>query len=110
MPFTKSADHLSTWAPDSWRKRTAFQQPNYPDAEQVEEDEGVLGRRRRVHVAERGGEAEDLELGAGEGRDDGEGVVCFCFCVCACMEWRKRSEEEKGKRLSKRARSERARA
>ena len=82
----------------------------HPDAEQVEEDEGVLGRRRRVHVAERGGEAEDLELGAGEGRDDGEGVVCFCFCVCACMEWRKRSEEEKGKRLSKRARSERARA
>lgn len=36
VPFTKSADHLSTWAPDSWRKRTAFQQPNYPDAEQVE--------------------------------------------------------------------------
>ena len=35
VPFTKSADHLSTWAPDSWRKRTAFQQPNYPDAEQV---------------------------------------------------------------------------
>ena len=36
MPFPKSADHLATWSPDSWRKRPAYQQPNYPDAEQVE--------------------------------------------------------------------------
>ena len=36
VPFTKSADHLTTWSPDSWRKRPAYQQPNYPDAEQVE--------------------------------------------------------------------------
>ena len=36
VPFPKSADHLATWSPDSWRKRPAYQQPNYPDAEQVE--------------------------------------------------------------------------
>lgn len=31
-PFSKDAEHLSTWAPDSWRQKEALQQPNYPDA------------------------------------------------------------------------------
>lgn len=31
-PFSKDSDHLSSWAPDSWRQKEALQQPNYPDA------------------------------------------------------------------------------
>lgn len=33
VPFASSAEHLSGWTPDSWRKHVALQQPNYPDQE-----------------------------------------------------------------------------
>ena len=31
VPFMKDAQHLEEWGPESWRKLTALQQPDYPD-------------------------------------------------------------------------------
>ena len=31
QPFLNGAKHLEEWAPDSWKRFEALQQPNYPD-------------------------------------------------------------------------------
>ena len=31
VPFLSNAAHLKEWKPDSWKKLTALQQPEYPD-------------------------------------------------------------------------------
>lgn len=37
LPFSKDAEHLEQWSKNSWRKRTAHQQPEYVDKEQLQE-------------------------------------------------------------------------
>ena len=43
-PFAKDASHLSAWAPDSWRSRTAHQQPNWRDAGELKEATAEIAR------------------------------------------------------------------
>lgn len=37
LPFSKDAEHLEQWSKTSWRKRTAHQQPEYVDQQQLQE-------------------------------------------------------------------------
>lgn len=37
LPFSKDAEHLEQWSKTSWRKRTAHQQPEYIDKDQLQE-------------------------------------------------------------------------
>ena len=37
LPFSKDAEHLEQWSKTSWRKRTAHQQPEYVDKDQLQE-------------------------------------------------------------------------
>lgn len=37
LPFSKDAEHLEQWSKTSWRKRTAHQQPEYVDKQQLQE-------------------------------------------------------------------------
>ena len=43
-PFAKDASHLSAWAPDSWRARTAHQQPNWRDVAELEGAKAEIAR------------------------------------------------------------------
>lgn len=43
-PFASDASHLSAWAPDSWRARTAHQQPNWRDQGELEGAKAEIAR------------------------------------------------------------------
>ncbi|GAB4822054.1 hypothetical protein N2152v2_009100 [Parachlorella kessleri] len=42
VPFLSTADHLQQWAPNSWRKLTALQQPAYPNQDEVRKAYGEI--------------------------------------------------------------------
>ena len=44
LPFAADAEHLTRWAPDSWRQLKAEQQPNYPDRQKVQNAVDTISR------------------------------------------------------------------
>jgi 3-deoxy-7-phosphoheptulonate synthase len=44
LPFAPDAEHLTRWAPDSWRQLEAQQQPNYPDRQQLQNAVDTISR------------------------------------------------------------------
>ena len=44
LPFAADAEHLTRWAPDSWRQLKASQQPNYQDRQRLRDAVDTISR------------------------------------------------------------------
>ena len=59
VPFEKDAEHLSAWTPDSWKQRTAHQQPNYTDEKRLTDAVDIIARMPPLVFA---GECRNLQI------------------------------------------------
>ncbi|EIE21053.1 3-deoxy-D-arabino-heptulosonate 7-phosphate synthetase [Coccomyxa subellipsoidea C-169] len=44
VPFEPDSDHLAAWKPESWKQRTAHQQPNYQDQQKLTDAVDIIAR------------------------------------------------------------------
>ncbi len=44
VPFEPDSDHLAAWKPESWKQRTAHQQPNYQDQQKLTDAVDTIAR------------------------------------------------------------------